>query len=172
MRIPIMIFLILFYSTGCFADDHNEKIQTLMKAQGLVQTFDRQLQLGKEYARKQAQQILNQIMSDLNPTPEYKAKFRSASDEFIREMEAPWSGKDIVDVWAKIYGQRFTDDELDQLIVFYSSPLEQKDVVASRESLPEFNKHFVELSKPIIEHATKNYIQHLKAIAKKCDCNK
>jgi hypothetical protein len=134
--------------------------------------FESQMAAGKEYGRQQSAQIMDQLMAGLSPNAEFEARFREASDSFIKAVETPWTAQDIVDVWAEFYGESFTDKELDQLVAFYTSPLGKKDVQASQKALPAFNSHFVELSKPILEKATQKYIQNLQLIVKECNCQK
>jgi hypothetical protein len=152
--------------------DRDAKIRALMEAQGLLETFEQQLQISKEHGRKQSEQVLNQLMAGLNPSPKFVARFRSATDEYIRALDPAWTAQDIVNVWAKYYGSRFTDQELDALLAHYSSPLGKKEVAAGRVALPKFGEHFAMLSQPVLERATKAYIEQLQLIAKECNCRK
>lgn len=171
MRVVIFAVL-LIASVTASAADRPAKIRALMQAEGLVQSYGEQLRFGKEQSRKQAQQVLDQMLADLDPSPEYVRRFKEAYEQFTKAMEWPWSAEDVVNVWAKYYGEQFTDEELDQLVAFYTSPLGKKDIVATQKALPEFNNHFAELSKPVVERATKAYKERLQAIAKECNCNK
>lgn len=171
MRILISCLLLIF-STTCVAGDRTEKVRALTEAQGLVQMFEQQLEAGKLQGRQQAQRILDQFMAQLKPTKEFEARFRSAAQDFHNSLENSWSAQEIVEVWAKAYGSYFTDQELDQLVLYYTSPLGKKDVLSSQEAMPELNNHFVSLSKPIIERATNDFIQRLQLIAKECRCRK
>lgn len=170
MRALIVVFLLLL-STISAAADRTAKIRTLMEAQGLLGMMAQQIDMGKQQAREQARQMLDQFTGTLAPPPEFNTRFRRASEEFVAALEPPWGAQEIVDVWARIYGPQFTDDELDQLIAFYLSPLGKKDVAVSQKALPEFARHFDERFKPILDKATKKYISDLQQIAKEC-CRK
>ena len=154
------------------ATERSEKIRSLMEAQGLVATFDQQIQAGRAQSKRVADQMLDQLLQGLNPNEEFKHKFRSAVGEFVQQLQPPWSAQQIVDVWSGIYGEQVSDQELDELLAFYRSPLGKKEVAASRTSLPKFNAYFQERYKPILEKATAAYVERLKAIAADCHCNK
>lgn len=171
MRVPFLFFLLLV-STACFSQDRNAKVRTLMEVQGLLAMFQQQMDAGKQQNRDQAKQMLDQLMSGLNPSQEYKVRLRRAADEFTKARESPWTAQEIVDVWAKSYGTSFTDKELDQLLAFYTSPLGKKDIAASHKTMPMLNTYLVDKSKPLIERATAKFVADLQLIAKECNCRR
>ncbi|MBK8816545.1 MAG: DUF2059 domain-containing protein [Methylococcaceae bacterium] len=57
-------------------------------------------------------------------------------------MQGKWTAEEIVSVWSKYYGSKFTDSELDQLIAFYLSDIGQKDVQASKTAENEVTQYF------------------------------
>lgn len=170
-----MRFLILGVVLVCsstYAADRDDKIKTLMEAQGLLVTIEQQLDSARVQNKEQAEIFMDQVMSQLNPSPEFQSRFEDAFNRFIKAVEIPWATDKIVEVWGKYYGKKFTDEELDQLIDFYSSRLGQKDAVASREALVQFNNYFVEVGKPIADKAAQEYIKDLQLIAKECNCRR
>lgn len=168
----LVVVLSIIFSAQTFADSKSEKIEGLMKALGLVDTWTQQIEQGKIYNRKISSQMLDQILSQLNPNEEFQQKFKIASDTFITKTESPWSPEKIVEVWASYYGPEFTEDELDQLIEFYTSPLGQKDIRVTRGSMEKFANYFQEAGQPILEKATAEYIQDMQIIAMECNCAK
>lgn len=165
----VLLSLLAFSANGA---DRSTKIKALMEAQGLLQMWDQQMVMGRQQARAQAQQVLDQALASLSPPPEFDARFRDAFDEYMKNMEAAWTAQDVVNVWAEKYGARFTDQELDGLVAYYTSPLGRKDVAATQAAMPEFMGHFAELSKPIAEKATQSYIQSLQKAVQDCRCKK
>jgi hypothetical protein len=160
----ILLTALLISTFAASGADRTVKIQALMEAQGLLEMWDAQMQLGKEANRVQAQQLLDQVLTSITPTPEIEARLRTASEEFLAACNPPWTAQDVVDVWAEKYGAQFTDQELDDLIAYYTSPLGKKDVAASKAALPAFSNHFLEQSKPRMEAATQTYIERLQKI--------
>jgi hypothetical protein len=171
VRICIGLVLFAFCSVASAAD-RSEKIRELMEAQGLVEMFQHQLEVGRDFAQKRADQMLDQALAGLNPPEDVKAKLRDAVHEFLQAARSPWTGQDIVDVWGKYYGSKFSDEELDQLVTYYRSPLGQKDAVASREALDPFMAEFRERYKPILDKAMQEYVARLQGIVKDCNCKK
>ena len=170
MRVAIAICL-LFISTLCTAASREDKIQALMEAQGLLGMFEQQMAQGKAEARRQGGQMLDQMIASLNPPAEAQAKFRLASDRFIAAVQAPWSAREVVAVWAREYGAQFSDDELDRLLAFYTSPLGQKEARASEAAMPKVTAYFQQRYQPILQKATQDYVADLQRIAREC-CRK
>lgn len=170
--VSLVSLVALLVSATAVAQDREETIKLIMEAQGLIETFEQQLELGRQQSREQGGAVLDQLMSNLNPTPEFTERFEKAVQSFMSEMETPWGASEIVEVWAKYYGQHFTDEELSQLLAYYRSPLAQKEVVASRLALVSYSNHFSEAGKPITEKAVANFIANLKLIAKECNCSR
>jgi hypothetical protein len=166
----LVILLLLAVSSVAVGADRAEKIARLMEAQGIAQSFEQQMQMVHETCRKQADDMLSQMFARLRITPEIEAKFRQAASDFITAAQPTWTGKDVAEIWAKYYGTNFTDAELDQLLVYYTSPLAQKEIAASRTALVQFSTHFQEQYRPIQESAIKAYIQRIQAIAEECNC--
>ena len=171
MRIFIAVALFLV-SRAATAADRSQKIRELMEAQGQVEMFQHQIQVGREQTQKRADQMLEQVMSTLNPPEVVKDKFRDAVRDFLKAVQSPWTAQDIVDVWAKYYGAKFSDEELDQLLTYYRSPLGRKDAIASREALDPFFGEFRDRYKPIFDKAMQEYLGRLQAIVKECNCKK
>ncbi|MHA6844586.1 DUF2059 domain-containing protein [Ralstonia syzygii] len=78
----------------------------------------------------------------------------------------------MVAIWSRLFGAKFTDEELDQLIAFYTSPLGQKEVAASRDALPAFDQLFQARYKPIQERATAAFLQRIQQLKTECRCDK
>lgn len=171
MRILVIASLILV-SASSFAADRTQKVRALMDALGLVSMFEQQLTFGRDQAKLQGQQILGQFMTTVKATPEFEGRFKGAFDNYLVALQNPHTAAEIVDVWAKYYGAHFSDQELDQLISFYTSPLGKKDVAASQKAMVDFSSHFVAENKGIVEKATAAYINELQLIAKECKCAK
>jgi hypothetical protein len=171
VRIGITVILWLV-CVAASAADRSEKVHDLMEAQGLVQMFEQQLHAGREQTQRQAELTLEKMLSTLNPPAEFQAKLRAASSDFVKAALPPWTAKDIVEVWGKYYGSKFSDEELDELLSYYRSPLGQKDVLASRDALGPYTAEFQERYKPILEKATQEFAERLQVTVKECNCKK
>ncbi len=168
----ILLWVLLVFSANSFAADRTEKIKTLMEAQGMLQMFGDSIEAGKQQQRDQAQRILNQFMAELKPSKEFEAKFRAEVERFNQALATPWTAQEIVNIWARVYGERFSDAELDQLVAYYSSPLGKKEVAASQAAMPELNRQLYAHVTPMIERATADFIQRMQIVAKECRCKR
>lgn len=172
IRKGIAVVVGLMLATSALADSREEKVQKLMEAQGLVKLFDQSLARSREYGRKQAHEMMAQMLSGLNPDEPFRKRFQEAMESFMNELQPPWGAQEIVQTWGQVFGAKFTDEELDQLIAFYSSSLGQKEVAASREAMPAFSQLFQDRYKPIQERAIAKFIDRAKLIAQECRCNR
>ena len=97
MRICVAVLLFAVCSEASAAD-RSGKIHDLMEAQGLVEMFQHQIDAGRGLAEKQADHMLEQVPSGLNPPEEVKAELHDAVREFIKAARSPWTAQDVVDV--------------------------------------------------------------------------
>jgi hypothetical protein len=173
MKIILTFLIILFISTNSFGASREEKIVTLMKAQGLIEIFEEQIELREIQAEQHAKQTLEQVISQLKLDDSFMKPFEEAYNSFIKKIQSPWSAEDIVDVWAEFYGEGFTDKELDELISFYTSEVGKKEIRVSKEALIKYTEHFQELGQPIMKKAMDEYLIDLKsAITQSKEANK
>jgi hypothetical protein len=172
MRIIYAIFLSLAFIATAGAADRSAKIQSLMKAQGLLESFEKMQKSAIDGADKQAHQMVAQMLDQLNPPEDFRKQFDSAAADFLADLRTPWPAKDLVDEWSKVYGAEFSDNELDRLLAYYSSPLGQKEIAVMRAALPKFMAHIQELQQPLLQKAVNNYLQRLQSIARDCNCKR
>ena len=169
-KILIILPLLFCISASVLASDRDQKIRKLMEAQGLLSMFEQQLEMGKVQSDKVGRQMLDQMLSQLNPNEEFKERFEQAFLNFVGKMETPWTAKEIVSVWGEHYGSEFSNEDLDALIKFYISDIGQKEVKASKVALVKFTEHFQKLGEPIMQNAMEEYVSELKLAVKECDC--
>lgn len=143
-----------------------------MEAQGLVATFEQQMIEGRAYGRQQASDVMTQLMREFNPPSEFRRRLEKIVAEYAIAMEPHWGAKELAEVWSRYYGPAFSNDELDKLLTFYTSPLAQKEVLVSRNSLTQFSKHFQDNQKQVLESATAEFGQKIKAITIECNCKR
>ncbi|BFM12673.1 hypothetical protein R50072_28260 [Simiduia litorea] len=172
MKEILSIILLAVFPVFSMAGDKEDKIRQLMEAQGLLSMFESQLEMGKVQSEKVGKQMMDQLLSQINPNEEFQARFSAAFNNYMGKVTAPWGADEIVSVWGQYYGQHFTEKELDSLVDFYTSSIGQKEVKASKKALTEFTVHFQNLSEPIFQKATQDYIQELKLVARECNCQK
>ena len=164
MQKLIVIAIMLMMATQGYAETKNDKIAKLMAAQGAIEMWQQQLDRGQVETEKYAKRMFEQAMSQLQPNEVIKEQMNTAYNKFVNKIKNPWTAKEIVDVWAKYYGSYFTEKELDQLIIFYTSDIGQKDVVASRKALVDFTSYIQQARQPVVEKAMREYVEDMKKI--------
>jgi len=164
MQKLIVIAIMLMMATQGHAETKNDKIAKLMAAQGAIEMWQQQLDRGQVETEKYAKRMFEQAMSQLQPNEVIKEQMNTAYNKFVNKIKNPWTAKEIVDVWAKYYGSYFTEKELDQLIIFYTSDIGQKDVVASRKALVDFTSYIQQARQPVVEKAMREYVEDMKKI--------
>jgi len=171
MRLNLIVLLLIF-SNALSATEREEKIKTLMQAQGTLTTFQQQIGMGREQSKEYGQTLLAEMLADFEPPPGYQDEITNAYNQYVDTLVDAWDVDELVSVWAKYYGASFTEDELDALIRHYSSPLAQKEIVASREALQNFSAHFPESNVQLQTEALRDFQNELKEILTKCKCKK
>ncbi|GLS27230.1 DUF2059 domain-containing protein [Marinibactrum halimedae] len=170
MKKLLISVALVFISNSVVADSREEKIQTLMDVQGIFKIFEEQLEVARVQSESVALQIMDQTAKNLQFNEKYKVRMELAFNAYMGKVTNPWSVAELVSVWMEHYGKHFTDEELDQLIVFYTSEIGKKDIAASQKALAEFTTHFQKLGTPIIENAYNEFITELKQAVIDCNC--
>jgi hypothetical protein len=69
-----------------------------------------------------------------------------------------------VDLYGKLYGATVTEEELDEILRFYRSPIGQKDVAASHAALPEWTAFMAEKNREVLDRNMKTFLRDLDRI--------
>ena len=160
------------YAIPADEDSRAEKVRRLLAAQGVEESFERELEYSRRQAEHAARQVLREVSRQLVLDDRLEARLEAAFIAFTGKLEAPWSAGDVSSVWARLYGSRFTDEEIDALLQFYTSDLGQKEVHVAREALAEFAIYFQQEGERILRPALEEYVEELETIVRECDCRK
>jgi hypothetical protein len=168
----IALLSLAFLASSVFAADRAATLKALIDAQGLATTFEQQLASSRGYGQKMVNDMLDQVYSSLNPPEKAVSQLKEAAAAFMKELDSPLGTKELVDLWTDYYGKKFTDQELEDLLKFYSSPLAQREVVAGREAMTELSQVMQRRFSGSMEAATIHFTDKVKAIVKDCNCAK
>ena len=116
--------------------------------------------------------MVDETLKRLKPNAVFKNRFKEAADELFAALQPPWTPNEVVTIWASIYGNKFSNEELDQLLAFYTSPVAQKETVAGRASLVEFSQYLQRQYEPYERRAIHQYVERMKSLGKECRCKK
>lgn len=119
-----------------------------------------------------AEEILNKHASQLNPSEELINKLESASKTFLSKVDNSITTQEMFSTTAKYYASEFINEELDQLVAFYSSPLGKKEARVTDTVIPKLVSHLHTISDPVMESATKEFVDEVTLLVKSCNCAK
>lgn len=162
--------LVCLFSFIAYADTIDIKARKLFEIQGVVSSFQASIDEGRAEAKVQTKQILDQMLSQLNPNKEFKARINLATDNFLRSLQTSRTAEDFVDVLIKYYAPNFTELELDKLIEFYSSDIGIKEATVSKSAFQKAAEYYKDENERIRVTATNEYVRELQLIARQCNC--
>ena len=111
-----------------------EKIQKLLEISG---------------AGKIGIQVMNQMMSN------FKSSYNTVNQQFWDDFKNEVKAEDIVNLVIPIYEKHYSEQDIEQLIIFYKSPIGQKAIVVtpviSQESMVAGQQWGIEIGKKVID---------------------
>lgn len=166
--------LLMTFALGAQATEveHSAKVLKLLEVQGMQSIFEDQMRVREEYRKRSVQVMVDETLKRLKPNAGFRKKFNAAAMELFNALQPPWSNQEVVDIWAGIYGSKFSDQELDLLLEFYSSPVAQKETSVGRESLIEFSQYLQMQYMPVEQKAVQQYVARMQQLGKECHCKK
>lgn len=173
MKIIAAIILAAVALSGQAAEGtRNTKVHQLLEAQGMMATFDEQMRMREENSKRSVQLMVDETFKRLKPNVGFRQKFNAAAQDLYAALQPPWSAQEVTDIWASIYGSKFTDEELDQLLAFYKSPVAQKETLAGRASLAEFGQYLQTQYAPYEKRAIQQYVERMQVLGRECRCKR
>jgi len=168
----LLVCLLVLLPLHALADPVEDKTRALFEATGTLSTYQSLIAQSRLRAREQARQAADQVIAQLNPSPDFQTKFAGAMDKYIDTLSNGVTAEQIVAVLQQYYASRFTEQELDGLIAFYQSELGKKSIVVGNDAYPYVTQHFKADMDALLASATRDYIKDLQSIAVACNCAK
>lgn len=166
-----ILLLVLASSLVCAAaaadddaipDSKRAKIQEIMRLQGLLETFQQMRASGR--ARSTAL-VEDQFTKMLAANPEMPTNLvlesRLAMRTALEEIDASWTVEEALDVYALHYGRALSEEELDQIIAYWSSPIGRRELEASRAAMGPFVEFIQKRSESEFADAMTRYQEKL-----------
>lgn len=164
MRALTFLTLFLLISSSATAA-RPDKIRILMEVQGILDRFSKAQDRYIAKSKQEALQVIEKMGEDLNPNSEVmKTSFEEAYGIFLEKYLTPMTSDEMVKVYSRYYGEKFTEEELDGLINFYTSDLGKKEVIISYKASSEFWDHFRRIREPVVRDALDEFTARIKAI--------
>ena len=92
---------------------------------------------------------MNQMMSN------FKSSYNTVNQQFWDDFKNEVKAEDIVNLVIPIYEKHYSEQDIEQLIIFYKSPIGQKAIavtpVISQESMVAGQQWGIEIGKKVID---------------------
>ena len=167
----ISILILCFFSSFALAAPHDEKIKELMGAKGIFKTWEELLVADMQRNGVIAQSTMDQKLNGLDLNGTLKERAVNVKAKFLSSLSTAWSADEIFNLWARYYGSTFSNEEIDQLIAFYKSPLGIKEVQAHNDAYLHIQEYCRILIMPKVEAALEQYGKDLDSIVSECKCS-
>lgn len=112
----ILSFCVLSLSANAQSNSKNEKIKQLLELSG---------------SGKMGIQVMNQMMNS------FKSSYSKAKEDFWAEFKKEIKPEDIENMIIPIYDKYYTEEDVDQLIIFYNSPIGKKMISTMPQVMQE-----------------------------------
>ncbi|RVT76680.1 DUF2059 domain-containing protein [Flavobacterium sufflavum] len=126
----ILSFCILSFSANAQSTSKSQKINQLLELTG---------------SGKMAIQMINQI------TTSFKTSYSKAGDKFWEDFKNEVKAEDLEKMIIPIYDKYYTENDIDQLITFYNSPIGKKMISTMPQIMTESMTAGQNWAKQIIE---------------------
>ena len=163
------VIALLLTASYAFADEASKaaKLKELAKIQGLHEIIEQQRSYSHEQVKLIAPKMLQEAKTQFPGLKKTTlAALENSYQKFLNAAKPAWTTEEAVNAWGVYYGLHVTEDELDNILVFYKSPIGQKDAEAAKIAMQQWAIFFMEKNNATVEKATQTYISELRAIIK------
>jgi hypothetical protein len=128
--------LVLISATPLAAADdvRQQKIAELIRTIKLQDMFEQQIVQSRAsymaFGKKIFAQFQDQFGSSADPAQ--KARMASILQTYFERATTLWRAEDLAAVWSERFGRDLSNDDLDQILAFYASPVGPKVVAANQ----------------------------------------
>lgn len=157
--------ILLFATSSALAqDERNGLVQRVAAAQGLEEMFAQQIAAQRDSMKAYASKLFEQAIAEAGG--QANAKHKAAFERFITKVSTVFSPKEITEAWVSAYGKDLSDQELQEVLKYYQSPIGQKDVAASKAAMVTYSTWINQESQTRVTPLLKSFVQELQAAQK------
>ncbi|OGW31820.1 MAG: hypothetical protein A2X54_10255 [Nitrospirae bacterium GWF2_44_13] len=163
------VILLLLTASYAFAGEASKaaKLKELAKIQGLHEIIEQQRSYSHEQVKLIAPKMLREAKKQFPALKKTTiAALENSYQKFLNATKPAWTTEEAVNAWGVYYGLHVTEDELDNILAFYKSPVGQRAAEAGKIAMQQWAIFFMERNNVTVEKATQAYISELRAIIK------
>ncbi|MDR3055491.1 MAG: DUF2059 domain-containing protein [Zoogloeaceae bacterium] len=117
------------------------KISEIVEAQGLLQTFQQQIDQAKLQAGDIGEDLYRTLLRESGMSDEQEnPKLKQVLTQYLERCSKIFTAEELTEIWSRFYGSDLSEAELDEILAFYKSPIGKKDVAASQAALVSFSQ--------------------------------
>jgi hypothetical protein len=138
-----LLVIALLLSAYAYADDsaRQAKIAQIVKAQGLQQMFQQQIDQSKAAAADTGKNLYRKMLAESGITEgQENPKLEQVFTKYLERCASMLSARELVATWSSFYGKDLSEAELDKILAYYKSPVGKKDVLASQVAMAGFSQ--------------------------------
>lgn len=152
--VSLALNLMLTSSVVSFADttSKHDKLVVLMDILGIKEHLDQQIMLSREQSKQVTDQMFGLLKAKLSSMNQQEIeRLQAAGEIFMKACEPAWTVDEAVSHWVQMYGEHVSEQELDQILLFYRSAAGQKDIEATKAVLPKWTGYFSKIDQKRLE---------------------
>lgn len=164
LRIALFFFIaaVSAASMPSFAQNkHAELIQRIAVSQGLLEIFEQQLVQQRDSMNGYATKLFDECVAESGGQANMKAK--TALEHFMAKVATIFSAAEITSAWTSAYGKDLSEQELQEILKYYESPIGRKDVAANKSAMVTFSTWMNQESLTRSTALLKEFAQELQA---------
>jgi hypothetical protein len=140
----------------------NAKLHELASLRGLKQILNIQNNISVINMKLDMKKVVENLLSGTKITEENKKTIIEIAQRYINNATKPIDYDDAERSWCIYYGENITEEELDEIISFYKSPIGTKDIQAELKLQSDWTNELSEKRLKIMNKAMSSYIIDLK----------
>ena len=115
----------------------NQKIRAIVDAMELYEQIDMQLLAARDLSARNMQTVQDDLVRRYGSVfpPEAMTRMDKLSSAFGRQIADIWNTEGFVALFAAEYGCDMEDDDLDQILTYYTSSAGRKDVRSAKTAI-------------------------------------
>jgi hypothetical protein len=142
-----------------------EKIAELVRLTGMAEMLEESRAASRAQAGQVSDQIFNQMLKEAKAlSDEQRTKITAATQRFIETCVSSLDINKAVALYGQLYAAQLSDQELDQIVNYYRSPIGQKDVAAAKAAMPQWQAKLTSEQSAAMQAAIGAFTQDLRQI--------
>ena len=131
--LAFVLVLILATAASAAGDVRQQKLDELMRTIKLQDMIEQQIAQSRvsyvAFGKKMFAQFQDQMAPNADPAE--KARMEAVLQRYIERAASLWKAEELAAIWSQHFGQDLSEDDLDQILAFYRSPVGPKIVAAN-----------------------------------------